>query len=249
MQKLINHQLFSSFYRYFSTTQVQCSRSGSSSIWLNRQSRDPYTRDARSNQFRARSAYKLIELNRIHRLFKPGMAIVDLGFAPGSWSQVAIREVGPSGKVIGVDLISTIPPPGVIGIQGDLLDPIVQQNIHNHLVNSGDTSTVLQDHKVADVILSDMMMNTSGIKLRDHQFSIDLCDAALLFCAETLKSNGSFVCKYYSGDQDSALEKRIKTLFQTVKRVKPGACRKESREAYFVGLKRKSNVSRQDMGF
>ncbi|KAJ4142427.1 2' O-ribose methyltransferase [Fusarium falciforme] len=221
-----------------------------------------------------------------YRLFKNnGQTVVDLGYAPGSWSQVAVDRTRPHGRVIGIDLIPAQPPQGVATFQGDFLSPNVQEMVKNFILDTHKRPPPLQheagpsasdeveaseidrpsyidmerhassesgsleasesgtsSQRLVDVVLSDMLMNTSGNAFRDHAGSMDLCAAALQFASDTLKSGGHFVCKFYQGPEDKEFEKKLKTLFAKVFREKPESSRKESRESYFVGLRRKPGV-------
>ncbi|AOW06265.1 Mitochondrial 2' O-ribose methyltransferase, putative [Yarrowia lipolytica] len=246
------------------------------SRWEMRQMKDKHVAMAKADGFRSRAAYKLQELDSMFRLFKPGMTVVDLGFAPGAWSQVAAQRVRPGGRVIGVDILPCIPPPGVSSIQGNFLSKETQNELKRVLavsamgvpkdkdsggaigtappsyldterelgsINSNSNEPQFGDDYPVDIVLSDMMANVSGIAVRDHAASIDLCDAALLFAIDTLKVGGSFACKVFTGEEDKFLQQRLKRMFHDVKRRKPEATRKESKELYLVGLKRRKNVT------
>ncbi|OQU94673.1 hypothetical protein CLAIMM_01003 [Cladophialophora immunda] len=249
--------------------------------------RDQFARAAKVQGLKSRAAFKLLQINERYRLFKPGMTVVDLGFAPGSWSQVAVDLTKPRGRVLGVDLLPVQPPKGVSTIQGNFLSPDIQAEIKSFLrdpdrgrlrrplmLGSSETSedgldqamleeeatgylereshekTLEEEHnrehldKSVDVVLSDMLMNTSGNAFRDHAGSMDLCRAALQFSYDTLKVGGHFVCKFYQGVEDKALEKSLKALFHKVHREKPESSRSESREAYFVGIRRLAKADR-----
>ncbi|KAF7504759.1 hypothetical protein GJ744_001760 [Endocarpon pusillum] len=270
-------------------------RSASSHRWLERQSKDRFARQARVQGLKSRAAFKLLQINERYRLFRPGQTVVDLGYAPGSWSQVAIDLTKPSGRVLGVDLIPAQPPRGVSTIQGDFLSPDVQDSIRSFLrdpdrgrslrpqvysdmgaEHAGDVAIDarmtrsyidreregsmslaveadeqevemmgdIPEERTVDVVLSDMMMNTSGNNFRDHAGSMDLCRSALHFSFDTLKVGGHFVCKFYQGAEDKALEKSLKGLFHKVHREKPESSRSESKESYFVGIKRLAKADR-----
>ncbi|PFH60721.1 hypothetical protein XA68_10477 [Ophiocordyceps unilateralis] len=230
-----------------------------------RQRNDRQVREAKVKGLKSRAAFKLLELDSKYRLFKPNVTVVDLGYAPGSWSQVAIDRVRPHGQVIGIDLIPVQPPRGVASFQGNFLSPTVrrlfkefivnsrQQQVDNGAVSAASPSYIDRERHldgpasaspeaVVDVVLSDMLMNASGIIFRDHVCSIDLCEAALEFASDTLRPGGSFVCKFYQGADDKPLELRLKKLFEKVFRDKPAASRSESNENYFIALRRKSGV-------
>ncbi|KAK8153087.1 FtsJ-like methyltransferase-domain-containing protein [Phyllosticta citrichinensis] len=333
----------------------------SSSAWTRRQGRDSFTREAKVQGLKSRAAFKLLEINEKYRIFRRRSTVVDLGYAPGSWSQVAISCTAPGGRVVGIDVIPAQPPRGVSTIQGNFLSPAVQAEVRAYVQdpergraverrslvrdetaaaagedgeegggateeeleeaergyvdrerrarlmargedegdgdgarhqqqqqheagNEGDAakakakaaaaaaaSQKAQDKaagRVVDVVLSDMcepweltsgfhkksvtepyfrMMNTSGIPFRDHAGSMDLCNAALNFAHDTLRTGGHFVCKFYQGAEDKALEKALRRLFDRVHRLKPEASRNESNEAYFVALRRKAAPSKADI--
>ncbi|KAF4551359.1 FtsJ-like methyltransferase-like protein 1 [Elsinoe fawcettii] len=270
------------------------SSTASSSRWKTRQSNDPYAAKAKLSNLKSRAAYKLLEVDQRHRLFRPGQTVIDLGFAPGAWSQVAVSRTRPGGRVVGVDVIPAQPPRGASSIQGNFLSGEVRREVEGYVKEWGrgragimGTKGVLgergeegegkerqdgeeegkgiQGEGTVDVVLSDMsapwplasgswiksvsnpyfrMMNTSGVSFKDHAGSMDLCLAALTFCYDTLKTGGHFVCKFYQGAEEKAFELKLKKLFEKVVREKPDASRKESKEAYFVALRRKADVDR-----
>ncbi|KAH7148966.1 FtsJ-like methyltransferase-domain-containing protein [Dactylonectria macrodidyma] len=283
----------------------------STSRWKQRQGRDSFARDAKVQGLKSRAAFKLLEMDAKYRIFKGnGQTVIDLGYAPGSWSQVAIERTRPHGRVIGIDLIPAQPPRGVTTFQGDFLSPGVQamvkafildshqrhptpplspddqdteqsdEDMHaqdvdppsyidmeRHAVPSSESSALPSDassKRLVDVVLSDMsapweqtsgfnvntlsnpyhrLMNTSGNTFRDHAGSMDLCTAALHFASDTLKAGGHFVCKFYQGSEDKLLEQKLKAMFAKVYREKPESSRKESKEAFFVALRRKGNAT------
>ncbi|PHH79138.1 hypothetical protein CDD82_2577 [Ophiocordyceps australis] len=276
----------------------------SSAQWKARQARDPYARDARVQGLKSRAAFKLLEMNEKYHLFKKGQTVVDLGYAPGSWSQVAFELTRPNGRVVGIDLLPAQPPRGVASFQGDFLSPSVRRLVTNFLIqshrqslkdraSSPDHNSTSQDSSntfiaqssyidrerhldqespteadsqtipIVDIVLSDMsapweptsgfssyslsnpyrrLMNTSGNNIRDHTGSMTLCNAALDFANQMLRPGGHFICKYYQGSSDKLLETRLKKLFAKVHRDKPEASRSESKEAFFVALRRKDGV-------
>ena len=341
---------------YGSTCQsnVRNASSSSSTRWKARQSRDSYTRDAKVAGLKSRAAFKLLEINEKHRLFKRGDTVVDLGYAPGSWSQVAVNRTSPGGRVVGIDMIPAQPPRGVSTLQGDFLSPAIREEVRKFVQDpmrgrarprgqlsrsqedeedeEGLTEEELEEDskgliereqreqqldedaayeamdavrketeglsrkeldrkegRVVDVVLSDMsepwpltastwiksvsnpyrrMMNTSGLPFRDHAGSMvstpllelkvtmlllirtiiqDLCNAALTFCYDTLVTDGHFLCKFYQGGEDHALELRLKKLFEKVHRIKPDSSRKDSKESYFVCLRRRAGVAREQV--
>lgn len=262
-----------------------CVRSSSSnSRWKQRQQDDHYSREAKVFGLKSRAAFKLLELDAKHKLFKKGQTVVDLGYAPGSWSQVAVERTKPGGRVIGIDIIPVQPPKGVSAIQGNFLLPAVHTMVKDYLAefaqrksasgrNAGATEdeeeaiierpsyidaeraesadsepeTGFNDGKLVDVVLSDMMMNTSGMFFRDHASSMDLCLAALKFASDTLRAGGHFVCKFYQGEEDKKFESILKKMFGKVSREKPDASRSESREGYFVATRRKGGAALEDV--
>ncbi|KAK4239941.1 hypothetical protein C8A03DRAFT_42483 [Achaetomium macrosporum] len=312
--------------------------SSASSRWKLRQGSDHFARSARVQGLKSRAAFKLFELDSKYHLFRrgKGQVIVDLGFAPGSWSQVALDRTAPNGRVVGIDIIPAQPPRGVSTIQGNFLSPGVQGMVKQFLLEGekrrlatkaaarkaegkkgmegeqgggadkadevADRPSYIEMERMAaresdaerpgpppspspdeagsdgegekpnlrlvDVVLSDMsapwpqthgfsvnslsnphirMMNTSGIAFKDHAGSMDLCHAALSFASDTLKPGGHFVCKFYQGAEDKAFENLLKKMFARVHREKPESSRSESREAFFVALKRKRDVTLGDI--
>lgn len=227
---------------------IRCS-SGSSKRWINRQINDKFTKDSKSSNYRSRAAFKLIELDKKFNLFNKGTNnIIDLGFAPGAWSQVALERCKAVGlenpNIIGIDLINCSPPSGVHFVQGDVFKKETQDIIRNHF-NAGIKQDVTEEvvegrvNLPVDLILSDMMANTSGVKNSDHYASMDLCTEALRLSIQLLKPKGSLVMKFYTGKEENLLKEELDNLFTKVYRYKPSACRKELKEMYFIGMKRK----------
>jgi len=190
----------------------------SSKEWLRRHVTDPYVRKAREEGYRSRAAYKLLELDQKHSLFKPGMTVLDLGAAPGGWSQVAAQRVKPGGRVIAVDLLPIAPIGGVE-------------------VRKGDFREQLGELPPMDVVLSDVSPNLSGIRNVDQARSLELMLAAIDACRRLLKPGGTFVSKAFHGDAFEETLGALRTAFAKVKAVKPAASRGESRETYFVARK------------
>ncbi|KAI0383241.1 23S ribosomal RNA methyltransferase [Hypomontagnella monticulosa] len=279
---------------------VGCIRwASSNSRWKQRQGSDYFARQAKVQGLKSRAAFKLLEMDSKYKLFKRGQTVIDLGYAPGSWSQVALERTKPNGRVVGIDIIPAQPPKGVSTIQGNFLSPSVHQLVKDYLVEfaqrrnspapeeglseeeeniitdrpsyidteraeSIESDHEINDGRLVDIVLSDMsapwmqtsgfssntlsnpysrMMNTSGMSFRDHAGSMDLCLAALLFASDTLKAGGHFVCKFYQGAEDKDLELKLKKMFAKVHREKPDSSRSESREAYFVALRRKGDAT------
>ncbi|KAF1984348.1 FtsJ-domain-containing protein [Aulographum hederae CBS 113979] len=312
--------------------QSRHASSSSSTRWKTRQTGDRFAKEAKLQGLKSRAAFKLLEINEKHRIFKPGNTVVDLGYAPGSWSQVAIARTQPHGRVVGIDILPVQPPKGVSTIQGNFLSPEVQAEVRAYVqdsargrprkkmvlsrsddtedaesVTEGDLEEAARGYidlerssalearsgeegehqvgepgkkllnlserdemagRVVDVVLSDMsapweqsmpswirsvsdpyrrMMNTSGISFKDHVGSMDLCMAALTFSFDTLRIGGHFLCKFYQGAEDKMLEKRLRLLFEKVHREKPESSRSESKEGYFLALRRKENAVREDV--
>ncbi|QNT78686.1 RlmE family RNA methyltransferase [Entomobacter blattae] len=188
--------------------------------WLARQLNDPYVVAAKKQGWRSRASFKLIELNDRYGLIKKGMSVVDLGAAPGGWSQVALKEK--AGKVVGIDLLEVEPVPGAEIIQGDFTDPEMVDRLKQMIDG------------FADIVLSDMAPNTTGHAATDHLRIMDLAEQALIFAAEILKEGGSFVAKVFQGGSEKRMLHMLKTGFSVVKHAKPPASRKESSELYVI---------------
>ena len=203
-------------------------RTKSSNQWLQRHVKDPFVRKARSEGYRSRAAYKLIEINTRERFLAPGARVVDLGAAPGGWSQVAAQKVAPGGKVIAVDLLEIAPMSNVTVLRGDCREPGMQAQI----------AEALGGHK-ADVVLSDMSPNISGIASADQARAAELVQMAMDFCRERLQREGVFLVKVFHGGEFAGLLKELKGMFRDVRTLKPAASREESRETYLLarGLK------------
>ncbi|KAK9451596.1 FtsJ-like methyltransferase-domain-containing protein [Limtongia smithiae] len=239
--------------------QATYSSSASSHRWKRRQHADHFVQESKEQGLLSRAAFKLIEIDEKHKLFKPAQTVIDLGFSPGSWTQVVVDRTAPNGKVIGVDIQPTRPPEGATAVHGDFLraDTLERLRVHIASLNARgaaqNESPSLSDslaHSVensVDVVLSDMLMNTSGVAFRDHSRSMDLSHAAYAFALQTLKPGGSFVCKFLTGQEDKLLESLLRKGFAVVKRLKPEASRRESRENYFVCLKRRHGVSKNEV--
>lgn len=202
-------------------------RSAASTRWLRRQLNDPYVHASRRAGYRSRAAYKLIELDDRFGLLAPGRRVVDLGAAPGGWSQVAAERVGAAdgrGAVIAVDLL---PMDAIAGVQILELDFEAPQAVAAIRRALGDG---------ADVVLSDMAAPASGHRPTDHLRVMHLCELALDFAEGVLKPGGAFLCKVLKGGTEAALLNRMKRSFKNVKHAKPPASRRESAESYVVAL-------------
>ncbi|TVY40072.1 rRNA methyltransferase 2, mitochondrial [Lachnellula subtilissima] len=284
--------------------------SSSSTRWKNRQGRDSFAREARVQGLKSRAAFKLLEIDAKYRLFKKGQTVVDLGYAPGSWSQVAVERTKPHGRIVGIDIIPAQPPKGVSTIQGNFLSAEVREEVKRFLsdpnrgrarpqlyasLDGESPNAIIEPERsyidlerhageetspsngerrpedgggMVDIVLSDMsapweqttgfwkrslsdpyfrMMNTSGINFKDHAGSMDLCAAALTFAFDTLRVGGHFIAKFYDGAESKELEMQLRKLFGAVHREKPESSRSESKEAYFVALRRKKDVTIEEV--
>jgi 23S rRNA (uridine2552-2'-O)-methyltransferase len=182
---------------------------------------DPYVRRAKADNYRSRAAYKLLELDERFGLLKGVKAVVDLGIAPGGWSQVVSRRV-PGAKIVGIDLLPTDPIDGVTILQMDFMDDDAPARLQEALDGP------------PDLVLSDMAANTVGHAQTDHLRTMGLVEAGLQFAVETLRPGGAFVAKVLAGGADSNLVAELKRHFTAVKHAKPPASRKESSEWYVV---------------
>jgi 23S rRNA (uridine2552-2'-O)-methyltransferase len=188
----------------------------SSKQWLRRHVTDPYVRKAKAQGYRSRAAYKLLEIDAQEKLLRPGMTVLDLGAAPGGWSQVAAERVKPGGRVVAVDLLPIAPISGVTLLQGDFREEML-----------------LEGGK-ADLVLSDLSPNLSGIGNVDQARALELWAAAIDLCRKHLKPDGVFLIKAFQGEAFAELAERLKRGFSKVKVVKPPASRGESRETYML---------------
>ena len=191
----------------------------SSKQWLHRHVTDPYVRKAKEKGYRSRAAFKLLELDEKERVFGPGMLVVDLGAAPGGWSQVAAARVKPGGRVIAIDLLPIAPISGVTVLKGDFREEMLLQSLGG---------------AKADVVLSDVSPNLSGIGNVDQARALELTLAAVDFCRKALKPEGVFLVKAFHGGTFQEVLARLKGAFRTVKIVKPSASRGESAETYVL---------------
>lgn len=197
-------------------------RDYASTLWLKRQLNDPYVKRAKAEGWRSRAAFKLLELDEKFSLLKPGARIVDLGCAPGGWCQVAVKAVGRSGRVVGIDYLETPAVPGADILQLDFLDEDAPARLEKELDGP------------ADVVLSDMAAPTTGHRSTDHLRIVALAEAALDFAEDVLAPGGAFVCKVFAGGAEAELLNRLKTNFESVKHAKPKASRSDSAEKYVV---------------
>lgn len=197
-------------------------RSLSSQKWLERQLNDPYVARAKREGYRSRAAFKLLEIDEKYHILKPGQRVVDLGAAPGGWSQIAAKKVGAKGKVVGIDLLPIDPLPGVEFIQLDFLDDSAPGKLIEMLGGP------------ADIVMSDMAANTTGHKKTDHLRIMGLAEAAIYFAREILAPGGAFVAKVFQGGTENQLLADLKRDFAVVRHVKPAASRSDSAELYVM---------------
>jgi len=200
-------------------------RTLASKLWLERQLNDPYVARAKREGLRSRAAYKLIEIDDKFHFLKPGARVVDLGAAPGGWSQIAARRVEANegrGRVVAIDVLELQPIAGVEALHLDFLDERAPERLKERLGGP------------ADVVLSDMAANATGHRKTDHLKIMALAEAAALFAREVLKPGGAFLCKVLQGGTEGALLVDLKRDFATVKHVKPAASRADSAELYVL---------------
>jgi len=198
----------------------------SSTRWLERQLNDPYVQAAQRDGYQSRAAYKLLEIDEKHGLLKKGSVVIDLGAAPGGWTQVAVRKVGAdrdAGRVVALDILEMDPVPGAIMLMADFMEDEALGRLHE----------ALGDRK-ADLVLSDMAAASTGHKQTDHLRIMGLCEAALDFAEDVLALKGSFLAKVLQGGTENALLDRLKHNFTSVKHVKPAASRADSSELYVL---------------
>ncbi len=189
--------------------------------WINRQKRDIYVRQSKVDGYRARSAYKLIEIDKKFKIFKNGMFILDIGAAPGSWSQYASKATKNS-KIISIDLKDMSPINNGIHIKGDFTEPDIQEKIKKNLT------------KEFDVVMSDMAVNTTGVKNLDSIQTGELCKEAMIFSKKVISSKGYFISKIFMGSTFNEIVALGKKIFREVKVFKPLSSRKESKESFIV---------------
>ena len=199
-------------------------RKQSSTRWLSRQLNDPYVRQAKSSGYRSRSAFKLIEMDKKFSFLKRGQRVVDLGAAPGGWTQVVLEKVGKTGKVVAVDIREFDEIDGAICLKMDFTDYKSSGLIKNAIGGR------------ANVILSDMALPVTGHSKTDHLRIMSLAESVWDFALQTLAPDGVFLCKIFQGGTETDLLKKIKSNFKSIKHIKPPASRKDSSEMYlFVG--------------
>ncbi len=207
------------------TVKTGGKRKLSSKLWLERQLNDPYVAKAKVEGYRSRAAYKLIEIDDKYHLLKPGMSVVDLGAAPGGWSQIAAKRVGADtgrGRVVAIDVLEMQPVAGVEVLHLDFLGHDAPERLKQMLDGP------------ADVVLSDMAANATGHRRTDHLKIMALAETAALFAREVLRPGGTFLCKVLQGGTEGALLADLKRDFATVRHVKPAASRADSAELYVL---------------
>jgi 23S rRNA (uridine2552-2'-O)-methyltransferase len=205
-------------------------RTPASTQWLTRQLNDPYVGEAKRLGYRSRAAFKLLQLDDRFHLLRPGRRVVDLGCAPGGWTQVAVERIRPDdgrlgqGRVIGIDILAMEPVPGATIIELDFLDPGAPERLKALLAGP------------ADLVLSDMAAPTTGHASTDHIRIVALAEAAFAFAREVLAPGGTFLCKVFQGGAEGELLAALKRDFKTVRHAKPPASRAESAEVYVVAM-------------
>jgi 23S rRNA (uridine2552-2'-O)-methyltransferase len=191
----------------------------SSKAWLQRHVSDQYVKKAKAQGYRSRAAFKLLELDEKERLLRPGMTVVDLGAAPGGWSQVAAKKVLPGGRVIAIDLLEVAPISGVTVLKADFRDKVLLDSLAG---------------RKADAVLSDLSPNLSGIGNVDQARALEMTGAAIDFCRQVLKPDGVFLVKAFHGEAFDEITARLKKTFSRIKVIKPSASRGESSETYVL---------------
>ncbi|ATE60443.1 RlmE family RNA methyltransferase [Thauera sinica] len=199
-------------------------RNKTSKAWLHEHLNDPYVLRAQADGYRARAAYKLIEIDERDHLLRSGAVVVDLGAAPGSWCQVAVKRCGASGRVFALDILPVEPIAGVDILQGDFTEDEVLAELEGRLGGAR-----------VDAVLSDMAPNLSGVATVDQARSIHLCELALDFAARHLKPSGQFVVKVFQGEGFMEFRKAVEAVFGSVQVRKPKASRDRSAEVYLLG--------------
>ena len=189
--------------------------------WVNKQRRDIYVRQSKVDGYRARSAYKLIEIDEKYKIFKGGLTVIDIGAAPGSWSQYAEKKAK-NGKLISIDLKKMEPIGSSIQIQGDFTEENVQEEIKKNTISK------------ADIVMSDMAVNTTGIKNIDSIQTGELCKEAMVFAKDLLNENGYFISKIFMGGTFNEIVAEGKKYFKEVKVFKPKSSRKDSKESFII---------------
>jgi len=198
--------------------------------WIKQHIKDPYVKQSQKDGFRSRASYKLLEIVEKERMIRPGMTVVDLGSAPGGWSQVASRLVGHEGRVHALDILPMDPIAGVDFIQGDF----TEQDITDDLL-------LLIGNRPVDLVISDMAPNLTGAKAVDQPAMMYLAELAIDLTTQVLKPDGVFISKVFQGEGFDQFVRHVRTLFNSVSMKKPEASRAKSREVYLVAKGLKSN--------
>jgi len=199
-------------------------RTKSGSAWMHEHVTDPYVKKAQQDSFRSRAAYKLLEIDKRDHLLRPGMTVVDLGAAPGSWCQVAVQKMKGQGRVLAIDLLPVAPMPGVDSLEGDFTEPEALVWLEEKLQNGR-----------VDLVLSDMAPNISGVMLSDQARHYELCELALDFAVHWLKPEGAFLVKVFQGVGFEDFRAQMRQAFEQVLIRKPDASRDRSTEVYLLG--------------
>ena len=189
--------------------------------WVNKQRRDTYVRQSKVDGYRARSAYKLIEIDEKFKIFKGGLSVIDIGAAPGSWSQYALKVIK-NGKLVSIDIKKMEQIGNSVQIQGDFTENVIQEEIKKKLKNK------------ADVVMSDMAINTTGIKNIDSIQTGELCKDSMTFSKDVISSNGFFISKIFMGGSFNEIVELGKKIFKNVKVFKPKSSRKDSKESFII---------------
>ncbi|MGK2952820.1 MAG: RlmE family RNA methyltransferase [Thiobacillus sp.] len=199
-------------------------RTKSGSAWMHEHVTDPYVKKAQLDSYRSRAAYKLLEIDKRDHLFRPGMTVVDLGAAPGSWCQVAVQKMKQQGRVLAIDLLPVASMPGVEALEGDFTQPAALAWLEEKLQSSR-----------IDLVLSDMAPNVSGVILSDQARQYVLCELALEFAVNWLKPDGAFLVKVFQGVGFEDFRAQMRHAFEQVLIRKPDASRDRSSEVYLLG--------------
>jgi 23S rRNA (uridine2552-2'-O)-methyltransferase len=199
-------------------------RTKSGRAWMHEHVTDPYVKRAQQDGYRSRAAYKLAEIDARDRLLRPGMTVVDLGAAPGSWCQVVVEKLKGRGRVLAIDLLPVAPLAGVESLEGDFTEPSALAWLEKNLGGSR-----------VDLVLSDMAPNISGVAIRDQARHYELCELALDFAAQWLKPDGAFLVKVFQGPGFEDFRAQMRRVFARVLIRKPDASRDRSTEVYLIG--------------
>ena len=201
-------------------------KKSSSQRWLRRQHQDPYVEQAQREGWRSRAVFKLKQIQEKERILRPGIVCLDLGASPGGWSQYAAKLIGPSGRLVALDLLPMEPIPGVTFLQGDFGQQETQRRL----------AELLGEHAV-DLVLCDLAPNISGMRAVDQARSIGLAEDALALASEVLRPGGDFLAKLFQGEGFEAYVRQVRSAFARTRMIKPAASRPESRENYVLARK------------